>query len=508
MIYNHGTQNPLSLVQRETESNRSSQKTDNEMNKFQNLTDTLYNVKYSKYNISTKTFEDVDIEPKSKIKFKYVESISATIVSIDKIKPNPWNEIFYPKKQEERNIEALAYGEDGTGTEVTCMVYRLKKNRTPNHEAIKVCPITGIIWSGHNRYYAAILAGAKEVLVTYAVEIYSEDIPPTRMLEILHQYNNGKRSEFTLVRQVEKVMATLDVVKKQFNVIYEKNMKKETKDIFDKFFKPLLLSFNEKNMKYIKNLILIGQQKDHIKNKIFKDISEGRLALTQALKDLRVAKKNPYNYNPDRFKFLIHYDNNIAAMKRKALNYLTQARNCYFSNMTIKTEDGKSFNLIIDKTNGNESPKRTSVLSDVIMSIFSKIYNELDIKAITAGNATNSADIQFPELTAKAKSINITYPGEEIEVKTAVIKKGNAIFFGGPDMKRHIKDYIIAVFNEDHSKVFLFMTTINGPEDVKSGSKDKTTMDLKTILKNHKNDVRPILGSIDNDNIVFKNLTP
>jgi len=54
----------------------------------------------------------------------------------------------------------------------------------------------------------------------------------------------------------------------------------------------------------------------------------------------------------------------------------------------------------------------------------------------------------------------------------------------------------------------LFMTTINGPEDVKSGSKDKTTMDLKTILKNHKNDVRPILGSIDNDNIVFKNLTP
>ena len=103
------------------------------MNKFQNLTDTLYNVKYSKYNISTKTFEDVDIEPK--IKFEYVPSIAGTIVSIDKIKPNPWNEIFYPKKQEERNIEALAYGEDGTGTEVTCMVYRLKKNRTPNHEA-------------------------------------------------------------------------------------------------------------------------------------------------------------------------------------------------------------------------------------------------------------------------------------------------------------------------------------------------------------------------------------
>jgi len=506
MIYNYGTQNPLSLVQRETELNRSSQKTYNEMNKFQNLTDILYKVKYKKYNVSTKTFENVDIEPK--IKFVYVPYIAGTIVSIDKIKPNPWNEIFYPKKQEERNIEVLAYGEDGTGTEVTCMVCRLKENRTPNHDAIKVCPITGIIWSGHNRYYAAILAGAKEVLVTYAVEIYSEDIPKTLMLEILHQYNYGKRSEFTLVRQVEKVMATKKVVEENYNVIYKKNMKKETKDIFDKYFQRVLLSFNEKNMKYIKNLILIGQQDVKIKDKIFKDISEGRLALTQALKDLRVAKKNPYNYNSKRFNFLKHCDDNIIAIRRKASNYLTQARSCYFYNMIINSEDGKSFNLITDKINGNESPKRTSVLSDVIMSIFSKIYNELGIKAITAGNATNSADIQFPELTAIARLLNITYPGEELEVKTAVIKKGNAIFFGGPDMKRHTKEYIIAVFNEDHSKVFLFMTTIDGPLDVKSGSKDKTTMDLKTILQNHKNDIRPILGCIDNGNIVFENLTP
>jgi hypothetical protein len=470
------------------------------------MTNIIYKVKAVKYNVSTNMMEEVDIEPN--IKFNYVPSIAGTVVSIDKIKPNPWNEIFYPKEQEERNIKVLVHGTDGSGNESTCMVYRIKKGRTPNHEAIKVCPITGIIWSGHNRYWAAIEAGAKEVLVTYAVEIYSEDIPQTLMLEILHQYNNGKRSEFTLIRQVEKVMATVNVVEKQFNVIYKKNMKKKTKEKFEKFFQPLLDSFNEKKMSYIKNLILIGQQPEKIKNKIFEDITEGRLALTQALKDLRVVQKKPYIYNPNRFNFLNHYDNHNIAFQRKALDYITQARDAYFNNMVIKTEDGNPFNIITDPLNGNEKPKKTAVLSDVVMSIFSKIYNELGIEAITAGTATNSADIQFPKLTAIARLLNKNYPAEEIEVKAAVFKNGNAIFFGGPDMKKHIKDYLIAVFNEDHSQIFLCMTTINGPIDVKSGSKDKTTMDLCTILQNHKKDIRFILGHTDNDNITFKNLTP
>jgi len=470
------------------------------------MTNIIYKVKAVKYNVSTNMMEEVDIEPN--IKFNYVPSIAGTVVSIDKIKPNPWNEIFYPVKQEERNIKVLVYGTDGSGTESTCMAYRIKKGRTPNHEAIKVCPITGIIWSGHNRYWAAIMAGAKEVLVTYAVEIYSEDIPQTLMLEILHQYNNGKRSEFTLIRQVEKVMATINVVEKQYNVMYKKNMKKKTKELFEKFFQPLLDSFNEKKMAYIKNLILIGQQPEKIKNKIFEDITEGRLALTQALKDLRVVQKKPYIYNPNRFNFVNHYDNNSIAFQRKAFDYLTQARNAYFNNLNVKTEDGKSFNFITDTINGNESPKKTAVLSDIVMSMFSKIYNEFGVEAQTAGMATNSADIQFPKLTAEARLLNGLYPAEEIEVKAAVFKNDNAVFYGGPDMKKHIKDYLIAVFTEDHSKVFLFMTTINGPLDVKSGSKDKTIMDLKTILQNHKNNIRPILGYIDNDNIEFKNLTP
>ena len=45
-----------------------------------------------------------------------------------------------------------------------------------------------------------------------------------------------------------------------------------------------------------------------------------------------------------------------------------------------------------------------------------------------------------------------------------------------------------------------FLTTINGPLVVKPSTKQNTTMDLKTILKYHKDDMRFIYGSVDNDN--------
>jgi hypothetical protein len=67
-------------------------------------------------------------------------------------------------------------------------------------------------------------------------------------------------------------------------------------------------------------------------------------------------------------------------------------------------------------------------------------------------------------------------------------------------MKKHIKEYIIGVYNENHTEVCMFLTTINGPLVVKPSTKQNTTMDLKTILKYHKDDMRFIYGSVDNDN--------
>ena len=143
------------------------------------------------------------------------------------------------------------------------------------------------------------------------------------------------------------------------------------------------------------------------------------------------------------------------------------------------------------------------------MSITSIVYNELGLNATTAGGmATNSADVQFPDITAEERKINHDYPLVEIEVKNATIKNDDAIFYGGPDMKKHKKYYMIKVFNDDHTKCFSFQTFIDGPAIVKTGTgKDSCTMNLKDIVSHHKNDMRMIYGSKDeNDKFTFENI--
>jgi len=183
--------------------------------------------------------------------------------------------------------------------------------------------------------------------------------------------------------------------------------------------------------------------------------------------------------------------------------YFSQARFNYFNTDIIKTESLGNINIVTNKVVGNEQPKKTGVLSDKMMSTLAIVYKELGFDTITAGHATNSADIQFAGLTKIARQLNINNPAEEIEVKAGVIKDDNATFYGSADMKKHIKSYLLSIFNKDHSKAFMFLTDINGPLIVKTGTKDKTTMDFKTILKYHKDDIRPIYGSLDNNNEII-----
>ena len=212
--------------------------------------------------------------------------------------------------------------------------------------------------------------------------------------------------------------------------------------------------------------------------------------------------KKSYIINPNRFNFLEHFDK-TPSVKLKMKKYFSQARFNYFNTDIIKTESLGNINIVTNKVVGNEQPKKTGVLSDKMMSTLAIVYKELGFDTVTAGTATNSADIQFRDLTKIARQLNINNPAEEIEVKAGVMKDDNATFYGGPDMKKHIKAYLLAMFNKDHSKAFMFLTDINGPLVVKTGTKDKTTMDFKTILKYHKDDIRPIYGSLDNNNEII-----
>lgn len=434
------------------------------------------------------------------------------IVSIKKIKPNPLNAELYPDFEITKSAKDLAYGIDHTGTQDQCMKKRMLDGLIVNHEPIKICPITGIIFSGHTRYYAALMIGAKYVYVVYADEIYSEDIPETIMTKILQHYNYYKRSEFSFKQQVFKTKNEIRLIEKEHNLTPGVFILVGNSHYFNKFYKErmtflqnVFLNKKEKNLRYIKNIIKIIQSGEC--DRIVKEIDEGKLALSNAVKELNQSKKKPYIVNPNRFNFLKHFDKNNLSIISKMKNYFFQARFNYFNNNVVKTDDLGEINIITNKVVGNENPKKTSVLSDIMMSTLAIVYRELGFDTVTAGTATNSADIQFLDLTKIARQKNCDYPAEEIEVKAAVSKGDNATFYGGPDMKKHIKDYLIGVYNKDHTEVCMFITTINGPLVVKSGTKNGTTMDLKTILKYHKKYMRFIYGSIDNKNeLVFEKI--
>ena len=428
------------------------------------------------------------------------------IIELKFISPNPINKTMYPDEEIMLAARELAEGIDGKGTEKACMRARLNNGDIVNREPIQICCMTGKILSGHTRYYAAKLVGAKYVYVVFADEIYSNDIPEEVMLEVLHEYNLYKRAELSFKQQVYKTKAMIRVI--QTTIPYHKPEfdicpLDETTTTFNKFYKDKLtklqnafLNKEHKNLKYIRDIIKIIYS--GYTEKIVKDIDEGRLALSSAIKELNQSKKKPYVVNTKRFNFLKHFDK-TKSIKSKMKNYFSQARFNYFNTDIIKTDSLGDVNIVTDKVVGNEQPKKTGVLSDKMMSTLAIVYKELGFDTITAGHATNSADIQFPGLTKLARQLNKDNPAEEIEVKAAVMKDDNATFYGGPDMKKHIKTYLLAMFNKDHSKTFMFLTDINGPLVVKSGTKDGTTMDFNTIIKYHSKDIRPIYGTIDNN---------
>ena len=425
------------------------------------------------------------------------------IVLLKHIKPNPQNGELYPEEEIRECAKDLAYGRDRTGTQDQCMKKRMREGLIVNHEPIKICPITGVIFSGHTRYYAALMLGAEYVYVVFADEVYSNDIPEDDMTKILQHYNYYKRSEFSFKQQVFKTKNEMRLIEKKYNLTPGVLILVGNSHYFNKYYKErmtflqnVFLNKKAKDLRYIKNIIRIIQSSDC--DRIVKEIDEGVLALSRAIKDLNQSNKKPYVVNEKRFNFLKHFDK-TKSVKSKMKNYFSQARFNYFNKDIIKTESLGDINIVNDKVVGNEQPKKTGVLSDKIMSTLAIVYRELGFDTVTAGTATNSADIQFPGLTKLARQLNKDNPAEEIEVKAAVMKDDNATFYGGPDMKKHIKTYLLAMFNKDHSKTFMFLTDINGPLVVKSGTKDGTTMDYNTILKYHYKDIRPIYGTVDNN---------
>jgi hypothetical protein len=443
--------------------------------------------KFYNHNRKNQCWELVEIEPKFKIN-------NGTLpISILKTLKNPHNIKSYTTLDEKSNVKSLIEGQNVDDT--FSMKKRLDDGLIPNSESIKICPITGIIWSGHNRLDGGIEINAKEMKVEYADHIFDENIPPSEVVKILQDYNvSGKRNEY-LKSSILKKFKSLKVEKEN-----------ETNEPFNSKSKVHKKSYrefvNRHNTTYKEINILLSI--DTIKNKKIKQDLLNSVDNKSYNEIDKIVKNNNKKinkiYNPNRFNFnnflkdqptLVNDIRNIFAKDMlKLLNNFT-----YYDNV-LKN----NINRVTDKKYGMETNAITTMLSHLCMSTTCTAFRYAGLECNTAAAATNTPDIQFTLLTKLAKTINKNFDMEKIEIKAANFNTSlsDTKIYGGPGFALiNPHEYIIPIFNADFSKIFMMLTTLT-KEDVKREGNDKGVVTLSDWFKNHfyKKDFHFIAGKI------------
>ena len=444
-------------------------------------------MKFYDYNFKKLRWELVEIEPIFKIK-------NGTLpISILKKLKNPHNIKSYISLDEKANVKSLTEGQNKDDT--FSMKKRLDDGLIPNSEAIKICPITGTIWSGHNRLDGGTEIGATEMKVEYAEHIFKENIPPSEVVKILQDYNvSGKRNEYSK-SSILKKFKSLKVEKETetnepFNSkskVHKKSYREflNTHNIFHKEINILLSIDTIKNRKIKEDLL------KNLENKSYNEIS----------KIVKNNNKKIYKiYNPDRFNFnnllkesptLVNNIRTIFAKDMlKLLNNFTYYDNVFKNNI----------NRVTDKKYGMETNAITTILSHLCMSTTCTAFRYSGLECNTAAAATNTPDIQFTLLTKLAKAINKNFDMEKLEIKAANFNTSlsDTKIYGGPGFALiNPHEYIIPIFNADFSKIFMMLTTLT-KEDVKREGNDKGIVTLSDWFKNHfqKKDFHFIAGKI------------
>jgi len=443
--------------------------------------------KFYNHNRKNQCWELVEIEPKFKIN-------NGTLpISILKTLKNPHNIKSYTTLDEKSNVKSLIEGQNVDDT--FSMKKRLDDGLIPNSESIKICPITGIIWSGHNRLDGGIEINAKEMKVEYSDHIFDENIPPSEVVKILQDYNvSGKRNEY-LKSSILKKFKSLKVEKEN-----------ETNEPFNSKSKVHKKSYrefvNRHNTTYKEINILLSI--DTIKNKKIKQDLLNSVDNKSYNEIDKIVKNNNKKinkiYNPNRFNFnnflkdqptLVNDIRNIFAKDMlKLLNNFT-----YYDNVLEN-----NINRVTDKKYGMETNAITTMLSHLCMSTTCTAFRYAGLECNTAAAATNTPDIQFTLLTKLAKTINKNFDMEKIEIKAANFNTSlsDTKIYGGPGFALiNPHEYIIPIFNADFSKIFMMLTTLT-KEDVKREGNDKGVVTLSDWFKNHfyKKDFHFIAGKI------------
>lgn len=439
------------------------------------------------YNYKNLSWELIEIEPIFKIR-------NGTLpISILKKQKNPHNIKSYISLDEKVNVKSLTEGQNKDDT--FSMKKRLDDGLIPNSEAIKICPITGTIWSGHNRLDAGIEIGATEMKVEYAEHIFSKNIPPSEVVKILQDYNvSGKRNEY-LPSSILKKFKSLKVEKENETNEPFNSKSKVHKKSYREFVNRHNTTYKEINI-----LLSIDTIKDNkIKEDLLKNIDKKSYnEIDKIVKNNN--KKIEKIYNPNRFDF-INYAKEQPKLVKDIRNIFAENVLKILSNFSYYDKVlNKNINRVTDKKYGMETNAITTMLSHLCMSTTCTAFRYSGLECNTAAAATNTPDIQFTFLTKQSKAINENFDMEKIEIKAANYNTSlsDTKIYGGPGFALiNPHEYIIPIFNADFSKIFMMITTLT-KEDVKREGNDKGVVTLSDWFKNHfqKKDFHFIAGKI------------
>lgn len=389
-------------------------------------------------------------------------------MKVSELKKCPENEFYYTE-QNEKDIENL----------VRDYKDRMSKGAEfVNTDAIHVCPKTKIIWSGHNRFEAAIRADAKYVRVCYADYVYDKrDLNETQIKEILQHFNKLKRNEqglSNLFLKIESISTNGKLTKKQK----------------DKFCEDWNLHIQDLNA-----LISINTIPDKRKrNKVIKDL-DNLIPTTKELKKVILLAKQKKPKKPKKFfpwvryylkhPYLLKETLLETVLKMKVEMLLTDSRT---SRPHKKHWGQKAITPLVSHTI-NDSHCATERLHGTIgkkCEMESAPLNSDDKKE------QYDFDLYFPAL----KRHGFDY---ELEVKSKSDKTEKDCFVFGPGGSRieTPKPYIFVEYNKEMTKFYLMFAMILG-KDIKSSA-----FDINKYINSHKENKDFILvhGEVEDNKI-------
>lgn len=411
---------------------------------------------------------------------KVGQSIIIPTYQLQYLKHHPLNEHLYDKSVDfDQNNQIFI-------NLINSLKEEYQNNKKHGNTEIIIINKQGFVFSGHRRLEAAKIAG-----VPVQVQIKDEDLlPPTSnfkdKLEQLTKYNKNKETQ----RVENSYKALIFKYKGFFKIIEQSNPLQSDRKISEQAYDLMkeISGFDIQNFKTMYNIYSNYNRMDLIDSVDNGEFNPNK-ALRKAKQDM-IAKEV---VNPQQFNWFKEFVKNP-----KLAESIKEGYKSIYKKYSENTIHGVS---IFDEDHGFESNAITGLLSHSMMVNVSASINKLtNIKSFTAAHkGTGSPDIEFPDLTDKAKKINPKYANETMEIKGCSWKNNDAKWSGGPGFyAREHRDWYILFVTEERGKRFAIMLVQVQQKDVKKSTKSERECSIHDLMNNHyhKKDYYMIAGDV------------